>query len=86
MAIRKQTVPQVVAPKVAIAPPAVRSETQGGGTISSLTPATTSARAPEIAFGQIAERAHQIYLQRGFGPGDAASDWLEAERQLKAGL
>jgi hypothetical protein len=34
---------------------------------------------------QIAERAHQLYLKRGFGPGDATSDWLEAERQLKAG-
>ncbi|HTV48278.1 MAG TPA: DUF2934 domain-containing protein [Phycisphaerae bacterium] len=35
---------------------------------------------------KIAERAYQIYLKRGFKPGNAMNDWLEAERLLKAGL
>ena len=39
----------------------------------------------KITYEQISARAYEIYLKRGFGPGDALSDWLEAERQLKAG-
>jgi hypothetical protein len=33
---------------------------------------------------QIRERAYQIYVSRNGGPGDALSDWLEAEAQLRA--
>lgn len=63
--------------------PVSRSEAKGSG---------TSAQKPQpvvqrtVTHEQIAERAYQIFLKRGFGPGDAASDWLEAERQLKSGL
>ena len=35
---------------------------------------------------QIKQRAHAIWLARGCKPGDPVADWLEAERQLKAGL
>ena len=63
--------------------PVSRSEAKGSGTSvskpQSVVPKT-------ITHEQIAERAYQIFLKRGFGPGDAASDWLEAERQLKAGI
>lgn len=63
--------------------PVSRSEAKGSGTaLSKIQPP-----APKVVtHEQIAERAYQIFLKRGFGPGDAATDWLEAERQLKVGL
>ncbi len=33
---------------------------------------------------QIRARAYEIFLRRNGGPGDAHSDWLQAERELKA--
>jgi hypothetical protein len=35
---------------------------------------------------QIRARAFQVYLHRNGGPGDAAADWAQAERQLIAEL
>lgn len=35
---------------------------------------------------QIRQRAYELYLARNGGPGDAHSDWVEAERQLLAEL
>ncbi len=29
-------------------------------------------------------RAYEIYLKRGTDPGDEVSDWLQAERELRA--
>ena len=63
--------------------PVSRSEAKGSGTSVSK-PQSVVPKA--VTHEQIAERAYQIFLKRGFGPGDAASDWLEAERQLKAGI
>jgi hypothetical protein len=40
--------------------------------------------ADEQSEQKIRERAYQIYLTRNGGPGDALSDWLEAEAQLRA--
>jgi hypothetical protein len=37
----------------------------------------------DVAHEQIATRAHELYLSRGDGEGDALSDWLTAERELK---
>jgi len=31
---------------------------------------------------QVRARAFEIYLRRNGGPGDAQSDWLQAEREL----
>ena len=31
---------------------------------------------------QIERRAYQIYLEHGFHPGNALSDWLAAEKEL----
>jgi hypothetical protein len=74
--------PSVTAPAAAPTPIA-RSAAKGSGPTA---PAkTVAAISTPISHEQIAERAHQIYLKRGFGPGDATSDWIEAERQLKAG-
>ena len=35
-----------------------------------------------VTFEQIAQRAYQIYQERGDNPGSDVDDWLEAERQL----
>ena len=32
---------------------------------------------------EIHERAHQIFIERGTKPGDALSDWLQAEKEIK---
>jgi hypothetical protein len=32
---------------------------------------------------EISTRAHEICMERGDGPGDALSDWLQAEREIK---
>ena len=37
---------------------------------------------PEPTHLQIASRAFEIYLSRGFEHGHDIGDWLEAERQL----
>ncbi len=91
MVIRKKTsfvaapakfsAPAPVAP--AAPTPVARSETKGSGTLVATKPVVSPGKTP--TYQQIAERAHQIYLKRGFGPGNATSDWLEAERQLKSG-
>ncbi len=57
-----------------------RSEVKGSGTQKS------SPIPKEISREQIEFRAYEIYAGRGYAPGDPTADWLEAERQLKAGL
>jgi DUF2934 family protein len=32
---------------------------------------------------EIRNRAHEIYQERGDGPGNAVDDWLQAEAELK---
>jgi len=32
---------------------------------------------------EIAQRAFEIYLARGCGPGEDLNDWLQAEQELK---
>ncbi len=71
-------------PAVALVPVS-RSETKGSGTATAVRPIKEPA-ARMLTHQQIAERAYQLYLKRGFGPGNAHADWIEAERQLKAGL
>ncbi len=57
-----------------------RSEVKGSGT----TKAPVAIR--EITWQAIERRAYEIYASRGYAQGDQNADWLEAERQLKAGL
>ena len=61
------------------APVVERSQVKGSGTFKS-----SSSR--QVTHEQIAKRAYEIYASRGYAPGDQNADWLEAERQLKAGL
>ena len=89
MALRKKTTPATATKTTALATatPIDRSEAKGSGTLAA--PAKIAA-APKAAVNpthdQIAARAYQIYLARGFGPGNAESDWSQAERLLRAGL
>ena len=52
------------------------------------TPRSTAKRASkrpsnsEVSEDKVRTRAHEIYLARGEGPGNALSDWLEAEHEL----
>jgi hypothetical protein len=72
--------PATPAPAPAAAAPQ-RSEVKGSGTA-----AKTPAAPREITYQMIEQRAYEIYASRGYAPGDPVADWLEAERQLKAGL
>jgi len=38
---------------------------------------------PEKLDEEIYKRAHEIFLERGDKPGDALSDWLQAEKEIK---
>ena len=40
----------------------------------------------EKIFEKIQVRAYEIYKRRGNNPGNASSDWTEAEKQIKKGL
>jgi Protein of unknown function (DUF2934) len=37
-----------------------------------------------VSAKNIAVRAHEIYVDRGYAPGFDREDWLQAERELKA--
>ncbi len=56
----------------------VRSAAPSRHTVAA--PVTRSAPSEE----QIRARAYQIYLRRNGGPGDAHSDWTQAEAELRA--
>ncbi len=38
---------------------------------------------PEKLVEEIRKRAHEIFLERGDKEGDALSDWLQAEQEIK---
>ena len=37
-----------------------------------------------VSAKDIAERAHEIYVERGYADGFDRTDWLRAERELKS--
>ena len=39
-----------------------------------------------ITHEQIERRAYDLYVARGYTPGDPVADWYEAQRQLRAEL
>jgi hypothetical protein len=59
------------------APPA---RAQSAEMVSSAQPGAGTALEPSHA--QIAQRAFELYVQRGGGDGGEMSDWLRAEREL----
>ena len=44
----------------------------------------TSAQTPALVEQEIAQRAYEIYLERGKTDGNDVDDWLQAEYELKA--
>jgi len=79
---KKSSKPVTPAAAPVAAPTAQRSEIKASGT-----KAPAAAAAPRaITQDMIAKRAYEIYASRGYAAGDQHADWLEAERQLKAGL
>ena len=48
-------------------------------------PLTHNAWAPRATSDEIARRAYEISLERNGRPGDALSDWLQAEQELNGG-
>ena len=59
-------------------PPTVRSTFTSPRT--KVKPAT---QIQNLSEEQIRSRAYEIYLRRDGGPGDASSDWSQAERELR---
>jgi hypothetical protein len=52
---------------------------------NSIPPAPAAVAAPaEPTYEQIAERAYGLWLSRGAPDGDAFSDWLRAESELRS--
>jgi len=57
-----------------------------GASFATLDGATTTSRAAERttpSHEQIAARAYELYVTRGGGEGQAMSDWLRAEGELR---
>jgi len=46
----------------------------------------TTAKMPRQLHERIAQRAYELARQRGFAPGQEVEDWLQAEREVEAGL
>lgn len=40
----------------------------------------------EVGEDRVRTRAYEIYLERRDGPGDAVSDWLQAEHELNGSI
>lgn len=64
--------------------PTTAADTIKFGTTPKVVTQTRTSAAPTDE--QIRARAFQIYQRRGGGPGDAQSDWIQAERELRAEL
>lgn len=60
-------------------PPAARTS-QPGSSPSLVTAARSEPLGPTDE--QIRRRAYEIFLARNGGPGDALTDWVQAEREL----
>ncbi len=68
---------------VSRATPAMPGATSHAGPGSENTgPAEQAARRAEAHRGRVAQRAYELYEQRGRQEGRALEDWLNAERQL----
>ncbi|HQL53606.1 MAG TPA: DUF2934 domain-containing protein [Phycisphaerae bacterium] len=67
-----------------------KSPTAARSTASKATTSTTgvtkSCTKPMPSEEQIRARAFEIFKRRNGGPGDAHSDWLQAERELQEEL
>jgi len=48
-----------------------------------MTQRTITAEPRPVSAEQIRNRAYELYLARGRGPGDPVQDWLQAETELR---
>ena len=55
------------------------ARTNGNGSATKSKPRTTKKLSPQE---KIAQRAYEIYLERGGAPGNPLEDWVRAEREL----
>jgi Protein of unknown function (DUF2934) len=66
--------------------PTMSAGTSHAGSGSEKTgPAEQAARRADAHQGRVAQRAYELYEQRGRQEGQALEDWLNAERQLVSG-
>jgi hypothetical protein len=65
---------------VSAANPAATSQADPAGEKTG--PAEQAARRAEAHQGRVAQRAYELYEQRGRQEGHSLEDWLKAERQL----
>lgn len=65
--------------------PAPRATTASEETGLQLSPAVDARPEPAPSREQIAQRAYEIYQQRGGGEGQEMDDWIRAEQELKEG-
>lgn len=63
-------------------PRATRSRSASSGSTSTPTLAPRAKSTTPVTDDQIRQRAYEIFLARNGGPGDASSDWAQAEREL----
>jgi hypothetical protein len=64
-------------------PKSARRRTDHAPTMPSLDSPTTVAIAPMLAESDIAQRAFELYCDRGRQDGHDVDDWLNAERELR---
>ena len=76
--VSSSTAKKAASPKGSARVQVTTGTTSGARKVRRSKPAATT-----ITEGQIRERAFQIYLARRGGPGDACSDWYQAERELR---
>jgi hypothetical protein len=82
----KTVAPPVVVPEVKIAVPAAKQPKQAklaNAMAVEVPKAKTPAPSVEITRDQIAARAYQYWVSRGYQGGDPVADWLRAEAELK---
>jgi len=60
-----------------------KNKFRGASEEQSVKTATPSISKEKIE-AEVKQRAKEIYLKRGKGPGTELSDWLQAEKEIKA--
>jgi len=63
-----------------------RSSTSQETQLRALQPAPPLTISDEELYERVAQRAYQLYQERGEEPGDDLADWLTAEQLVKAEL
>lgn len=62
----------------------IAANTQGRAFVPGQDRASVVDPSVEPSFERIAQRAYELYMQRGDGEGSAEDDWLRAKRELES--